>query len=99
MHLVKLKATVTPERTLTLQVPDDVPAGSMEVIVVFAPAEAASEHHSTLGDLRASEFFGMWRDREDLPDSPALARTLRKRTWKRFTLSSEAPSAPTSFAC
>jgi hypothetical protein len=99
MHLVKLKATVTPERVLTLRVPDDVPAGSMEVIVVFAPTESPSEPHSTLGALRESEFFGMWRDREDLPDSPALARTLRERTWKRFTLSSGAPSAPTNFAC
>lgn len=83
MRLVKFKATVTPERTLTLRVPEDVPAGSTEVIVVFAPTEATPERRSTLGDLRASEFFGMWRDREDLPDSPTLARTLREQTWKR----------------
>jgi len=83
MRLVKVKTTVTPERTLTVRVPGDVPAGPTEVIVVFAPTEAASERHSTLGDLRGSEFFGMWRDREDLPDSPTLARTLREQTWKR----------------
>jgi len=83
MRLVKFKATVTPARTLTIRVPEDVPAGSTEVIVVFAPTESAPERHSTLGDLRASEFFGMWRDREDLPASPTLARTLREQTWKR----------------
>jgi hypothetical protein len=40
-------------------------------------------HHSTLGDLRNSEFFGMWRERTDLPDSPTLARALREQAWKR----------------
>jgi hypothetical protein len=83
MRLVKFKTTVTPERTLTFRVPDDVPAGSVEVIVVFAPTETASERHSTLGDLRDSEFFGMWGDRDDLPSSPTLARTLREEAWKR----------------
>jgi len=83
MRLVKLKATVTPERTLTLQIPEDVPTGPTEIIVVFAGPETAATDGSTLGDLRSSEFFGMWRGREDLPDSPALARALRERTWKR----------------
>lgn len=83
MRLVKFKATFTSERTLTLRVPEDVPTGATEVIVVFAPTESAPERPSTLGDLRASEFFGMWRDREDLPDSPTLARALREQTWKR----------------
>lgn len=83
MRLLKLKATVTPERSLTLRIPEDVPTGPTEIIVVFAPPETAPTAGSTLGDLRSSEFFGMWREREDLPDSPALARTLRERTWKR----------------
>jgi hypothetical protein len=82
MHLVKLKTTVTPERTLTLRVPEDVPAGATEIIVVFAPTEPPSARHCTLGDLRASEFFGMWRNRDDLPDTPTFARTLREQTWK-----------------
>ena len=83
MRLIKLETTITPERTLTLRVPDDVPTGSTEIIVVFASAETAPQQPSTLGDLGTSKFFGMWRDREDLPDSPALARQLREQTWKR----------------
>ncbi|HDQ73918.1 MAG TPA: hypothetical protein ENN19_17750 [Chloroflexi bacterium] len=81
MHLVKLETTVTPERTLTLRVPEDMPAGSTEIIVVFAPTESPPARHCTLGDLRASEFFGMWRNRDDLPDTPTFARTLREQTW------------------
>lgn len=75
MRLVKVKATITSERTLTVQVPEGVPAGPTEVIVVFASPESAPEHHPTLGDLRASEFFGMWSDRKDLPASPAVEVT------------------------
>jgi hypothetical protein len=83
MRLVKLKTTVTTERTVTLKVPEDIPTGPMEVIVVFAPPESSPRAGSTLGDLRASEFFGMWRERDDIADSSDFARALREETWKR----------------
>jgi len=94
MRVVTLTTTVTPERTLTINapsewpfrkangVPEEIPTGPTEVIIVFAP-EPPSKPRSTLGDLRASEFFNMWQDRTDLPESPALARTLREQAWKR----------------
>jgi hypothetical protein len=37
----------------------------------------------TLGDILTCEFFGMWRERDDLPDSPTYARTLRAQAWDR----------------
>jgi hypothetical protein len=37
---------------------------------------------STLGAVLGSEFFGMWRERADLPSSPELARQLRTRAWE-----------------
>ncbi len=83
MRLVKLTATVTPDRTVTLKVPEDVPTGPTEIIVVLGSPEPGPELSSTLGDLRASEFFGMWREREGVSDSSAFARALRERTWKR----------------
>jgi hypothetical protein len=82
MRVVTLTTTVTPKRTLTIPVPQDIPTGPAEVIVVFA-AEPRSQPQRTLGDLRTSRFFGMWRDRTDLPDSPVLARMLREQAWKR----------------
>jgi hypothetical protein len=82
MRVVTLTTTITPERTLTIRVPEDIPSGPAEVVVVFN-AEPQSQLHRTLGDLRNSEFFGIWRDRSDLPDSPTLARTLREQAWKR----------------
>lgn len=82
MRVVTLTTTVTPERTLTVPIPRDIPTGPAEVTIVFA-AETLSKPHRTLGDLQASEFFGMWRDRTDLPDSLTLARMLREQAWKR----------------
>lgn len=82
MRVVTLTTTVTPERTLTIPVPQDIPAGPAEVVVVFV-TEPRFQSYRTLGDLRASAFFGMWRDRTDLPDGPALARILREQAWKR----------------
>lgn len=80
MRIVTLTTTVTPDHTLTIRVPQDVPTGQAEVVVVF---DVEPRSRRTLGDLRSSEFFGMWRDRTDLPDSPVLARALRRQAWER----------------
>ena len=45
--------------------------------------EAVAPSQSTLGDVLEHEFFGMWRERTDLPDSPEWARTLRAQAWER----------------
>jgi len=82
MRVITLTAMVTPDRILTIHVPQDIPAGPAEVIVVSVAEPHAQPSH-TLGELRTSEFFGMWRGRTDLPDSPALARMLREQAWER----------------
>ena len=38
---------------------------------------------STLGDLAASEFAGIWEDRADIADSVSFARRLRDEAWRR----------------
>ena len=35
------------------------------------------------GDLLAENFVGMWKDREDLQDSSAFVRELRKKEWRK----------------
>lgn len=82
MRVATFTTTVTSERTLIIRVPQDIPIGPAEVIVVSVAEPRAQPCH-TLGELRTSEFFGMWRDRTDLPDSPAFARILRQQAWER----------------
>ena len=72
---VGLTTEVPPNREVRITLPDDVPVGPAEIVVVvasLAPAKVA-----TLGDLLRSEFFGMWRDRADIGDSAEFARRLR----------------------
>jgi hypothetical protein len=72
---VSLTTEVPPNREVRITLPDDVPVGPAEIVVVvasLAPAKVA-----TLGDLLRSEFFGMWRDRADIGDSAEFARRLR----------------------
>ncbi len=45
------------------------------------PSDGTKEH--TLGELLESEFFGMWKDREDISDSATYARHLREIAWRR----------------
>ena len=48
---------------------------------VVAPIPARNTHK--LSDLLHSEFFGMWRDREDITDSALFARQLREEACGR----------------
>jgi hypothetical protein len=65
---------------LVIALPEDVPEGPAEIVVaVSSPASKSS----TFGELLDSEFFGMWRDREDIGDSVEFARDLRSVGWRR----------------
>ena len=78
---LNITTNVPPNRELHIMLPDNVPTGPAEIVVVVAPQLAHVEH--TLGDLLHSEFFGMWRDRTDITDSHEFARQLRQNAWNR----------------
>lgn len=74
-------ASIPEDRTVHLTLPDDVPVGPAEIVLVVVPRGQAIS--KTLGDLAQSEFFGMWRDRQDMEDSVEFARKLREEAWSR----------------
>ncbi len=76
-----LNAEVLPNREVHVTLPPDAPIGPADVVVIVVPKEAPPVR--TLGDLAASEFIGMWRDRTDIEDSAAFARRLREEAWSR----------------
>jgi len=78
---ITLSTDVPPDREVRLVLPDDVPPGPAEIVIVVAPRASAATR--TLGDLAHSEFFGMWRDRADIGDSVEFARRLRAEAWSR----------------
>ena len=76
-----LNTNVPPNRELKITLPTDVPVGPAEIVVVVASQSSAPTR--TLGDLSASEFFGMYRDRTDIEDVEEFARRVRKEAWSR----------------
>jgi hypothetical protein len=80
---ITLTTEIPASRELQIVLPDDVPIGTASNVITVAPSTAPSER--TFGDLLNSEFFGIWRDRTDIPDSENFARKLRSESWKRPT--------------
>jgi hypothetical protein len=72
---------VTTDREIYVRLPEDIPAGPTRFLIFLMSSEEKSL--KTLGDLLNSEFFGMWKDRSDITDSPDYARQLRQQAWSR----------------
>jgi hypothetical protein len=69
------------ELNITLTLPSEIPVGPAEIAVtVSSPSQPKAR---TLADLARSEFFGIWRDRDDLKDSLGFAKMLRSEGWSR----------------
>ena len=81
VRTIKLNAAIPGNRELYIMLPADIPTGPAEITVTVSSALDSSI--PTLGDLANSEFFGMWRDRDDIEDSVGFAKTLRSEGWKR----------------
>jgi hypothetical protein len=78
---INLNAEIPLNRELHITLPPDIPVGPAKIAVtVLSPTPTPAR---TLADLARSEFFGMWRDRDDLKDSFAFARMLRSEGWSR----------------
>ncbi len=81
LKTITITTEITPDREVHLTLPDDTPLGPAQIVVVVAPT--TSRVGQTFGDLLNSEFFGVWRDRDDIVDSAAFARQLRTDGWSR----------------
>jgi len=81
IRTLSLTTDVPPDHKVQIVLPDDIPTGVAEIVVVVALR--APKTQRTLGDLERSEFFGMWRDRPDIGDSVEFARRLRAEAWSR----------------
>ena len=55
----------------------------VEIIVLPQPLKTTPRSHLTVRRLRQSGLIGLWKDRDDIRDSAAYARRLRKQAQKR----------------
>jgi hypothetical protein len=82
MKTITCKVVIPTDRQLLITVPEDVPLGPAEVVVVIVP-EAVAKQGGTAGDLLRSPLFGLWKDRTDIGDSVEYARKLRAKAEHR----------------
>ncbi len=79
---VTLTEDIAADRELHVTLPPDTPLGPADIVVVIVPRAAAAAQ--TVDALLDPEFFGMWKDRDDIEDSSAFARSLRDTAWRRL---------------
>jgi hypothetical protein len=81
---LNIQTQILSDRTLQITIPDDVPLGLAEVIVVIVPTQKrVPEPSATAGDLVESPLFGLWADRDNIGDSLAYASQLRSQAERR----------------
>lgn len=81
---IRLETNVTTDHELHIKLPNDFPEGMAEITLVVESQNKSKKKGRTFGDLLKSEFFGMWKDRDDIGDSVEYARKLQEKTWKRI---------------
>jgi hypothetical protein len=82
MKTITCKVVIPTNRQLQIPVPEDVPPGPAEIVVVIVP-ETVPERGGTAGDLLRSPLFGLWKDRTDIGDSVEYARKLHAKAEQR----------------
>jgi hypothetical protein len=82
MKAIACKVVIPIDRQLKSTVPEHVPPGPAEVVVIIVP-DAVAEKGGTAGDLLRSPLFGLWKDRTDIGDSVEYARKLRAKAEQR----------------
>ena len=82
MRTVTCKVIIPTDRQLHISVPEDVPPGPAEVVLVIVP-ETVPAKGMTAGDLLRSPLFGIWKGRSDIGESTEYARQLRVRAERR----------------
>jgi hypothetical protein len=81
MKTLNINADIPANRELRITLPDDVPTGPAEIVVIVSPGKCHG--NSTFGALAESDFFGIWKDRQDVTDSIQFSQDLRSKGWKR----------------
>lgn len=83
IYATRLQGKVTTDRRLIVQLPQDISAGEVEVIVLYSKTKTKTNPKRRRSGRAAHLAFGMWTDRKDIKDAAAYAIALRKRLEQR----------------
>lgn len=69
-----LQTDIQSHRVLEIPLPEDIPTGPAEVVVVIATRQTVqTSQGGTAADMAASPLFGLWGERTDLGDRKVKA--------------------------
>ena len=80
-HTIRTEGVVGADHRLILTLPAEVPPGRVQVTVTLSPGEP--ERKMTPKELAESEFFGDWKDRDDLPTTNEEFIEWRRKLWEQ----------------
>jgi hypothetical protein len=80
MLAVRVKGQVTEDRELIVKIPDDLPPGPVEVIVL---REEVKRRRGVKRRAEVHPLFGMWADRPDMDDPVQFVTALRRKIERR----------------
>ena len=85
MKTLSIKTNIPSDRKLLVDIPEDIPTGPAEIVLVISPDNNTSitPKGITAKELLNSPIFGFWKDREDIADSLEYARKLRMEAERR----------------
>lgn len=78
---ISMQVDVPPDRRLLIPVPQDVPVGPAQVIIIIELDQTALA--GTAAEMVSSPLFGLWAGRNDIDDSLTYARQLRAQAERR----------------
>ena len=79
MIAAKLKGKVTADHRLQLTVPNSIPPGEVEVIVLRSEPQKKAASRARKPSPNVHPAAGIWADRDDISDSAEFAADLRRR--------------------
>ena len=83
MKTIEKEAVVLSDGTLQVSNIPFKPGDEVIVSIRKKSGKGQKKQGITAAEILASDFVGSWADRDDLPDSPVYARTLRENAEKR----------------
>jgi hypothetical protein len=78
---LRIQTDIPADHEVQITLPLDVPTGPAELEIVVRSGNG--QESGTCADFLKSDFFGMWKDRDDIKDSTDFARSLRETAWTR----------------
>lgn len=83
MEAIRVQQTIVKDGEILIEGVPYHKGQVVEIIVLSQPVTTKPRSRLTVGQIRQSGLIGLWKDRDDIQDSVAYARTLREQAQNR----------------